>query len=79
MNPSTLLAVLGLFSVCFLLLEVFGDGNSKISLLICFRQLLIGHAIVALHVVVSDVNLRIFINIEIHLPLATCLPTQQVC
>ena len=61
MNLSTLLAVL--------LLEVFGDDDSQILLLICCRQLLIGHVIVALHVVVSDVYHRTFINIETHLPL----------
>ena len=51
-------------------LEVFGDDDSQIPLLICCRQLLIGHVIVALHVVVCDVHHRTlnFINIEIHLP-----------
>ena len=53
----------------FLPLEVFGDDDSQIPLLICCRQLLILHVIVALHVVLSDVHHRIFINIEIHLPL----------
>ena len=37
-------------------LEVFSDDDSEIPLLICCWQLLIGHVIVALHVVVSDVH-----------------------
>ena len=45
-------ALLGLI----LPLEVFGDDDSEIPLLICCRQLLIGHVIAALHVVVSDVH-----------------------
>ena len=57
------------FICSFLLLEVFGDYDSQIQLLICCQQLLIGHVIVALHVVASDVHHRTFINIEIHLPL----------
>ena len=57
-------------SLClFLPLEVFGDDDFHIPLSTCCRQLLIGHVIVALHVVVSDVHHRTFINIEIHLPL----------
>ena len=67
MNPSTLLAVLQLFSAYFC--QVFCDDDSKSSLLICCRQLLIEHVIVSLHVVVSDVHHRTFINIEIHYPL----------
>ena len=56
------------FLCLFLPLEVFGDDDSQIPLLICSRQLLIGHVIVAFHVVVSDVHHRTVINIEIHLP-----------
>ena len=57
-------------SLClFWPLEVFGDDDSQIPLLICCRQLLIGHVIIALYVVVSAVHHRTFINIEIHLPL----------
>ena len=54
MNPSTLLAVLQLFSVCFRHLRYLDDDDSYIPILICCRQLLIGHVIVALHVVMSD-------------------------
>ena len=46
------------FLCLFLPLEVFGDDDSKIPLLICCRQLLIGNVIVALHVVVSNVHHR---------------------
>ena len=49
----------------FLPLEMFGD-DSQIALLIGFRQLLIGHVIVVLQVVVSDVHHITCINIEIH-------------
>ena len=46
-NPSTLLVVLQLFSVGLLLpLEVFGDDESQIPLLLCCVQLLIGHVII---------------------------------
>ena len=55
-------ALLGLF----LLLEVFGDDDSEIPLLIYCWQLLIGFVIVALQVIVTDVHHRRFINIEIH-------------
>ena len=61
------------FLSLFLPLEVFGDVDSKISLLICCRQLLIRHVIVALHVVVSDVHHRTFIYIRTHLPLVCLL------
>ena len=54
------------FLCSFLTLEVFGDDDSYIPLLICCRQ---PHAIVALHVVMSDVYHRTFIFIETHLPL----------
>ena len=46
-----------------------GDDDSLLPLLICYRQLLIEHVIVALHVVVSDGHHRTFIYIETHLPL----------
>ena len=57
------------FLCLFSPLEVFGDNDSEIPLLIFCRQLLIGHVIVALHVVMSDVHHRTFIYIETHLPL----------
>ena len=76
MNPSTLLAVLQLFSL-FLSLEVFGDDDSLIPLPSYCRQLLIGYVIVALHVVVSDVLHRTFINIEINL-LFVCPPIKFI-
>ena len=53
----------------FLPLEVSGDDDSYIPLFICCQKLLIGHVIVALHVVVSDVHHRTFIYIETHFPL----------
>ena len=69
MNPSTPLAVLRLFLGLVFPLEGFGDDDSQIPLLICCQQLLIGHVLVALHVIVSDVHHRTIINIEIQLPL----------
>ena len=42
--------------------------DSQNPLLICCRQLWMGHVIVALRVVVLDVHHITFINIEIHLP-----------
>ena len=70
MNPGTLLAVLQLFSVCLCYLRsLIGDEDSYIPLLICYRQLLICHVIVALYVVVSDEHHRTFISIEKYLPL----------
>ena len=59
-----------LYSVCrvvaflcvFLPLQIFGHDDSQIPLLICCRQLLIGHVIVASQVVVSDVHHRTLIN-----------------
>ena len=61
------------FLCLFLPLEVFGDDDSYIPLLICRRELLIGHVIVALHVVVSDVHHRTFIYIETQLPIVSPL------
>ena len=69
-EPQYSVGCFATFIGLFLPLEVFGDDDSQIiPLLICCRQLLIGHVIVALHVVVSDVHHRTCINIEIHLPL----------
>ena len=68
MNPRTLLAVLQPFSVYLCHLRS-GDDDSLIPLLTCCWQMLIGHVIVALDVVVSDVHQRTFIYIETHLPL----------
>ena len=65
------------FRCSFLSLEVFGDDDSQIPLLICSRQLLIGHVIVALHVVVSDVHETKFIYMETHLPLVFFSRTQR--
>ena len=62
-NTTTLLAVLRILSVCVCHLKSF------VMLLICCRQLLIGHGVVPFHVVVSDVHPRTFINIEIRLRL----------
>ena len=57
------------FLCLFVPLEVFGDDDSYIPLLVYGQQLLIGHVIVAFHVIVSDVHHRTFIDIETHLPL----------
>ena len=57
------------FICLFLPLEFFDDDDSLIPLLICCWQLLIGHVIIALHAVVSDVHHRTLIYIETHLPL----------
>ena len=67
-EPQYSVARFAAFPCLFLPHEVFCD-DSYIPLLICCRQLLIGHVTVALHVVVSDVQIRTFISIEIHLPL----------
>ena len=56
------------FLCLFWPLEVFGDDDSYIPLLICCLQLLIGHVMVALHVVVSDVHHITFIYIKTRLP-----------
>ena len=60
MNPSILLAVLQLFSVCFCHLRsvVMMIPRSRCDLLSA-----------TVHVVVSDVHHRTFIYIETHLPL----------
>ena len=51
------------FLCLFFTPEVFGDDDSQIPKLICCRQLLIGHALLALYVVVSHVHHRTFLNI----------------
>ena len=68
-KPQYSVGCFAAFLGLFLPLEVFGDDDSSILLLICCRQLLIGHVIVAFHVVVSDVHQRTCICIETHLPL----------
>ena len=67
--PQDSVGRFAVFLCLFLPLAVFFDDDSKIPLLICCRQLLIGHVTVALHVAVPDVHHRTFINIEIHLAL----------
>ena len=70
MKHSTLLTVLQLLSVYFdHLSKFFGDDDSLIPLLICCRQLLIIHVLFALHVVVSDVHHKTFMDIETPVPL----------
>ena len=56
--------------LCLLLpLKVFGDNDSKISLLFSYWHLLVGHGVVAIYVLVSNVHQCTFVNIEFHLPL----------
>ena len=56
--------------LCLLLpLEVFGDDDSKISLLFSYWQLLVGHGVVAIYIVVSNVHHCAFVNIKFNLPL----------
>ena len=56
--------------LCLLLpLEVFGDNDSKISLLFSCWQLLVGYGVVAIYIVVSNVHHCTFVNIKFHLPL----------
>ena len=46
--------------LCLLLpLQVFGDNDSKISLLFACWQLLVGHGVVVICIAVSNVHLRI--------------------
>ena len=68
-EPQYSVGCLVVFLCLFLPLEVFGDDNSLIPLLFCCRQMLIGHVMVAAHIVVSDVHHITFIYIETHLPL----------
>ena len=58
-----------IFLVLLLPLKVFGDNDSKISLLFSYWQLLVGHGVVAIYIVVSNVHHCIFVNIKFHLPL----------
>ena len=61
-------AVFAAFLRLFLPLEVIGDDDSLIPMSVCCRLLLIGHVILAVDVVVSDLHHRTFIYIETHLP-----------
>ena len=55
---------------CLLLpFKAFGDNDSKISLLFSYWQLLVGHDVVAIYIVVSNVHYCTFINIKFHLSL----------
>ena len=65
MNPSNLLAVLQLFSVCRC--QVICDDDSKISLLFSYWLLLVGHGVVAIYIVVSNEHHCAFANIKLHL------------
>ena len=57
-------------SLCLLLpLNIFCDNDSKISLLFSYWQLLVGHGVVAIYIVVSNVHHCTFVNIKFHLPL----------
>ena len=51
-----------------LLLEVYSDYDYKISLLFSYWQLLVGHGVVAIYIVVSNVHHCSFLNINLHLP-----------
>ena len=58
--------------LCLLLpLEVFGGNDSKISLLFSYWKVLVGHGVVAIYIVVSNVHHCIcaFPNIKLHLPI----------
>ena len=50
-------------------LLVFDDDDSEISLLFSYWQLLVGHGVVAIYIVVSNVHHCAFANIKFHLPL----------
>ena len=56
--------------LCLLLpLKVFGDNDSKISLFFSYWQLLVGHGVVAIYIVVTNVHHCTFVNIKFYLPL----------
>ena len=57
--------------LCLLLplIKVFGDNESKISLLFSYWQLLVGHGVVAIDIVAFNVRHCTFVNIKFHMPL----------
>ena len=69
MNPSSLLAVLQLFSVCCCHLRSLVIMIPRSLCCSVTGKLLVGHGVVAIYIVVSNVHHCAFVNIQFHLPL----------